>query len=347
MASLARQFHLLLLSFFFAAPGLLASPPSCLKTRAAFDIGSKGTKVKVAQVDVCSAQVVKLLLEKDIKVGYKQDLVASPDGNFSGAVMDEGIRALKGLKSEVAVFLPTAYSAVATAAFREARNAVPFVGRIRAETGIPVRIISQSSEGALAFKGAVQVAHAQPGRTVVWDIGGGSQQISVSNPDGSVTVAGNQLGSVAFREYVVTQIEHKAPDASPNPLKEKEAQLALQAAEAAGKQIDPEVAQRFSQPQVVVFGLGGTHASVSDQAGSGKRFRLDDLETAFRRSSGLTDAQLGGTSHASDVTNLALVLGMMRSLGISEVTSLNVNLADGLLVTPEYWPPGGRLVSSH
>ena len=39
----------------------------------------------------------------------------------------------------------------------------------------------------------------------------------------------------------------------------------------------------------------------------------------------------------TEISNLILVLGFMKRLGLNEVTLVNVNLADGVLIDPTFW----------
>jgi exopolyphosphatase/guanosine-5'-triphosphate,3'-diphosphate pyrophosphatase len=51
----------------------------------------------------------------------------------------------------------------------------------------------------------------------------------------------------------------------------------------------------------------------------------------------LTDKEIGGQYADTEISNLILVLGFMQQLGISEVMTQNINLADGVLLNPAFW----------
>jgi exopolyphosphatase/guanosine-5'-triphosphate,3'-diphosphate pyrophosphatase len=51
----------------------------------------------------------------------------------------------------------------------------------------------------------------------------------------------------------------------------------------------------------------------------------------------LTDSEIGGKYAATDVSNLALVLGFMKELKIDKIRTLKANMAHGILIYPKYW----------
>src|SRR4051794_10105929 len=83
----------------------LAAGSPCEKTRAAFDIGSGATKLRVARVDTCLQKEIEVLSPESTrtirKVGYKDDLQHSRamPPIFSDAVISSGIQALRELRS--------------------------------------------------------------------------------------------------------------------------------------------------------------------------------------------------------------------------------------------------------
>ena len=120
----------------FWAIGLLpvvAAAKICVENRAAFDIGSGTTKLVVAQVNFCHQKVEKILLERNMPVGYQDDLEKSKSGIFSPKIMKEGMEVLKSLKEMALFFKPKKFRAVATSAFRKAQNGSQLVKEIESK----------------------------------------------------------------------------------------------------------------------------------------------------------------------------------------------------------------------
>ena len=91
---------------------------------------------------------------------------------------------------------------VATEATRAAANGATFLDRVRAETGIDVRVIDGQDEAVLTFRG-LQVSTDLTGSIVVADIGGGSTEL-ISARDGVMTAARSlPLGSGRLTDRLV------------------------------------------------------------------------------------------------------------------------------------------------
>ncbi|MCB1149620.1 MAG: hypothetical protein KDK48_05580, partial [Chlamydiia bacterium] len=153
--------------------------------RAAIDIGSGSTKLRVAEVDLERNTVVKMLVNEQFTVMYMRDLEKPPKGEFSEAIMAEGVDAIARAKKLAMEHGAEKVIALATAAFRKASNGEELVQRIQRETGVPVFIVDQALEGELAFKAALTQIYIPPQNLVVFDIGGGSMQLTSVGEDGN------------------------------------------------------------------------------------------------------------------------------------------------------------------
>ncbi|HHH29797.1 MAG TPA: hypothetical protein ENK57_15835 [Polyangiaceae bacterium] len=313
----------------------------CVVRRAAFDIGSGTTKVKVADVNLCDKTLDEILLAEDAPVFYGVD-VADPYGDgFRQVTKDRGFAALASFRARAEAYEPEAYAAVATAAFRRARNAPEFIARIERELEIPVNLIAQAREARLGFLGAVRSAHVVPERAVVWDVGGSSMQMTALNDDGRLVIYEGSLASGQMREHVVHHVQGKGPDVtSPNPVSHDEAAAARSYAEAyAAENVDARLRDKLSDPDTVVIGIGALKYygnRPANQPGAtcssrGLQVRIADLL-------GKSDDQIGGDYAATQVSDRLLLLGFMQALGIQEVHLVDVDLTDGLLLESEFWP---------
>jgi exopolyphosphatase/guanosine-5'-triphosphate,3'-diphosphate pyrophosphatase len=78
--------------------------------------------------------------------------------------------------------------AVATAAIRNARNRDALVGAVAEAGGLELSILSGEEEARLSFVGATRTLLDAPDGTVaVIDVGGGSSEIAIGEPDGEMT----------------------------------------------------------------------------------------------------------------------------------------------------------------
>jgi exopolyphosphatase/guanosine-5'-triphosphate,3'-diphosphate pyrophosphatase len=108
-------------------------------------------------------------------------------GINKGVITEEGIgRALvvltyfRQLLDQYGV-LPEQVVAIGTSAIRVARNQAEFIDRVRAETGIGIRVISGDQEADYIYQG-IRAANALDEKTaLVMDIGGGSVEFILGN----------------------------------------------------------------------------------------------------------------------------------------------------------------------
>jgi exopolyphosphatase / guanosine-5'-triphosphate,3'-diphosphate pyrophosphatase len=78
--------------------------------------------------------------------------------------------------------------AVATAAIRNARNRDELVGAVEDAGGVGLSVLSGEEEARLSFVGATRtLLEAADGTVAVIDVGGGSSEIAIGEPDGAMT----------------------------------------------------------------------------------------------------------------------------------------------------------------
>ncbi len=317
----------------------------CKVVRAAFDIGSGATRVKVANVDRCKSKVLEVLLEREEKVDFKEDLSQNNSRMFSEQMMANGLKVLRTLKEEAEKFSPKEYVAVATAAFREAKNGQKYIEKINSELWISARILQQSEEARLGFYGSAESIGATPENTIVWDVGGSSQQIIKYNGDGRFSIYEGKLGSVEFKNYILRRVK-RTQSRSPNPMNDYQVGLAVKHAETTANRTIKKDIKNFlrNSKDVKVLGIGGVHyhsvRNQIDPSGEKDFYTVGDVEKTLKAKIGKTDADLGNSKFVdTEVSNLALIFGFMKALNIYEVRTAKINMTDGLLLDHKYWMP--------
>ena len=324
-----------------AQSGAQNSASACSEVRAAFDVGSATTRMQVAEVDSCAQKIVKVIANEERPVGYKEDLERSSAGEFSGefsqALRTRGLAVFTELKSIAQASGANQFQGTATSAFRGAKNAQSYLDHVSEKAGVTIRVIAQSTEAELGFLAAMSEGQVDPATSVVWDIGGGSMQF-VARENGAFVKSLVELGSVSFKNEVLKKLRPKAPlTESPNPIGRSNFKMVVALAkEHALSSTTPEMRALLTQRQVI--GIGGVHAySILKRLKDERDYTDEELETALRKRLSLSDKEIGGAYAATDVTNMALVLGYMQALKIKTVRAFNVNLTSGSLLYPEFW----------
>jgi exopolyphosphatase/guanosine-5'-triphosphate,3'-diphosphate pyrophosphatase len=85
-----------------------------------------------------------------------------------------------------------------------------------------------------------------------------------------------------------------------------------------------------------VIGVGGVLShSIPEQLQSSEPTQAR-LEKILQSRPGKTDKDIGSQFAETDTTNLSLALGHMKAFGIEKFTAEQINLTDGLLLSPKY-----------
>ncbi len=325
----------------------MMNPSPQTELRAAMDIGSGATNLKVALVDPKEHKIIQMLFERSIPVAYQKQLEKSPDGSFDRNIMDQGIKAIQLLKADADKYGVKKVVAVATAAFRQTKNSDAFMKEIISKTGVDLEVISQDEEGLMAFRAALATNPISPDQAVVWDIGGGSLQITAQKAgDGDgLVVAKGATASTPFKNYIIEKIEGKdaAIIHSPNPMNAKQMNQAIEySASVANSSINKEIKDKLKQKDTVVLAVGNlfNHGIRGFVYPNSKEETLtrDQLWQAVQQKEGMSDAQLSGDSFAEvALSNPLLVIGFMNALAIDKITVVDVNNADGALTYEAYW----------
>lgn len=294
---------------------------SCDVRRSAIDIGSGSTKLLVADIDKCAGAVKRVVHSASEKVDYKQSLL-DHEQTFSADVQEQGLQILQTFLNLIHDLAAEAPLVIATAAFREAVNADEFIAKIDSRLSLHVTIVDQPTEAALGFLSVLATTHLRPEETIVWDIGGGSQQVSYY-AGGEIQSLLMPWGSISYKAKVLETLHR--PGNSPNPLSWEEV-----------VQVKPLAQADFQwpSPNKKVVGIGGVFAKslLSRLHVTNSKFHRIDLEDLLARSYFLTDEQLGGIFPETDVTNMIMVLSLMEQFGVDEIQVAETALLEGLMV---------------
>jgi len=178
-------------------------------------------------------------------------------GRLGDAAMDRAIAALQGCAQRLARRPVRALWAVATEACRRAENGAAFLARARAETGLPIEVISTREEAELALESCAPLLRGEARRALLFDIGGGSTELAwVRLGDGDTGGEPRLIGTVSLPLGVVT-LSERWPD-----LADSEDGFEAMVADVV-RQLQPfeavhRIAQEVRQGGVVLLGTSGT-----------------------------------------------------------------------------------------
>lgn len=140
---------------------------------AALDLGTNNCRLLIASPRGKNFRIVDAF-SRIVRLG--EGLAA--DGRLSDAAMDRTIDALAVCAEKIARRGVTRTRAIATQACRAASNGEEFLHRVRSETGLDLEIISTEEEARLAVLGCRDLLDRDASGAVIFDIGGGSTEVS-------------------------------------------------------------------------------------------------------------------------------------------------------------------------
>lgn len=171
---------------------------------AVIDVGSNSVRLVLYRLE---GRAIWTVYNEKILAGLGRDLGST--GKLSAAGVETALAALRRFRAVLDAARPGDIFTAATAAVREAQDGQAFVGRVQAETGLNLRVLSGQEEARYAALG-VQ-AGSPHGEGVVGDLGGASLELVRLTPDGPVEGATLALGPFALAgvrpDKVRTEIE--------------------------------------------------------------------------------------------------------------------------------------------
>lgn len=308
----------------FAAPAFAqtvkttSNAKDCEKVRAAFDIGSEKTKLKVFKINVCTGKIIgkpiypatpeeKSFVKKQGDLPFEIDLRnvearAKEDGiyneddypQFSGQMLSKALKAITRLK-ETADSLPTPptdYVGVATEAFRRSTNSELLIGAIE-RLGVRMLIPAQPQEGLIEWMSVTAATtdkdsdgnETLPKNIVSWGIGGGSMQLGMKLRSGNFGVFTSKLASVKMHDDTV-QRTILSGNLLDRGLTKEDIDGMISVARAEARRAPDDLKDRIQDNNIVVYGIGGVINNsllgfLKVQGNAGRFFTPDDVKEAL------------------------------------------------------------------
>jgi exopolyphosphatase/guanosine-5'-triphosphate,3'-diphosphate pyrophosphatase len=164
---------------------------------ASIDLGSNTFRLSVGRV-VHHGGTAQIYAEDRMR-----ELVAMASGldahnRIDAATIEQALAALRRFGERLRGFAPENVRAVATNAFRVARNAADILPRAEQALGFPIEVISGQEEARLIYLGVIQTLPPSEHRRLVIDIGGGSTEFIIGQGGEPLHLASLELGCTTW-----------------------------------------------------------------------------------------------------------------------------------------------------
>lgn len=163
---------------------------------AAIDAGSNAIRLAIAEVRPAAGIAVVETERFPVRLGHRVFLEHRLDAPTIARAAD-AFRNFRGMLDRYQV---KSYRAVATSAAREARNRQVLLRRIRRASGIRLQVIGSAEEARLVRHAVVQALGEQMAPRLIFDLGGGSLEITLLHVEGVEASFALPLGTVRLME---------------------------------------------------------------------------------------------------------------------------------------------------
>jgi exopolyphosphatase/guanosine-5'-triphosphate,3'-diphosphate pyrophosphatase len=163
---------------------------------AAIDAGSNAIRLAIAEVRPGSGLAIVGTERFPVRLGHRVFL----DRRLDATTIARAAEAFRRCGRLLERFQVKSYRAVATSAAREARNRQVLLRRIRRVSGIRLGVVSSAEEARLVRHAVVQTLGDHVAPRLIFDLGGGSLEITLLQAEGVERSFALPLGTVRLME---------------------------------------------------------------------------------------------------------------------------------------------------
>ncbi len=281
---------------------------------AVIDVGSNSVRLVLYRLD---GRAIWTVYNEKVLAGLGRDLGAT--GRLSPGGVETAMAALRRFRAVLDAAAPDAVFTAATAAVREAADGIDFVGRVQAQTGLTLRVLSGQEEARYAALGVL--AGSPRGEGVVGDLGGASLELVRLSADGPVEGATLALGPFALTgvrpDKVRDEIERRL-----TPHAGRFRAATFQAVGGAWRNLALLHMRMSGYPLQIVHQYEMSRADALDAA----RFLSRQSKASLERIEGVSRKRLETLPHAAMVLE-----ALIEQLGIELIAVSAYGLREGLL----------------
>ncbi|MBE9222025.1 Ppx/GppA family phosphatase [Cyanobacterium stanieri LEGE 03274] len=306
-------------------------------TLGAIDIGTNSIHMVVVEINAQIPSFTIIAKEKDtVRLGDRN----LENGNLTVEAMERSLSALKRCKDLADSLKVDQIIAVATSATREAPNGIEFLSRIESELGIKVDLISGQEEARRIYLGVLSGMDFEGRIHSVIDIGGGSTEMVLADPQETRHLSSTKVGAVRLSQDFITT----------DPVSEKEF-IRLQAyiRGMLERPVDEFKNALPEKEKPLLVGTSGTIETIAvihamDTQGSepnplnGYEISRKDIEAILKKLLKMDYDERASLSGMSDrraeiiVPGITILLEAMTMLEIDSITICERALREGIIV---------------
>ena len=283
---------------------------------AAIDIGSNAARLLISDVIIGpqgNPEFIKAaLVRAPLRLGFE----VFDKGEIPSSKVEKVIKTMKSYKLLLDVYEVKHVKACATSAMRDASNGAEIIRKVKAETGIEIKIISGQEEASLIYENHIAENMTKEESYLYIDVGGGSTELTFFTDGKLVFKESFNIGTIRL--------------------------LKNQVSEALWDEMKEFIKQKTKgYHHVTAIGSGGNINKIFSlsKRKEGKPLGLDLLRDYFKEFSNLSVNQRMTLYHLREdradviVPALLIYINVMRWADTEEIYIPKIGLADGLIHT--------------
>ena len=169
---------------------------------ASLDLGTNTFRLLIAKVTDSTTLVPIVTKRVIVRLGEGVE----KNGTIQPHAFETGIKAIKHFSQTINRHKVEKVYAVSTSVTRVAKNGNEFIEKVLEQTGIPVQIVSGFEEAILTLKGIFSAVNCTTTyKSLLFDIGGGSTELILTENNVPVQIASIGLGVVQLAESLISR----------------------------------------------------------------------------------------------------------------------------------------------
>jgi len=283
---------------------------------AAIDIGSNAARLLISDVIPGPQDKPEFVKVSLVRVPLRLGFDVFDKAEISAGKVEKILMTIKSYKYLLDVYDVKHLKACATSAMRDARNSEEIIKKVKAETGIEIKVISGQEEASFIYENHIAEDMTNAESYLYIDVGGGSTELTFFSD-------GKLIFKESFNIGTIRLLKNQVAEAQWDEMKEF------------------VKSKTKGYHHVTAIGSGGNINKIFSlsKRKEGKPLQLDLLRDYFKEFSNLTVAQRISLYKLREdradviVPALLIYINVMRWADAEEIYVPKIGLADGLIYT--------------
>jgi exopolyphosphatase / guanosine-5'-triphosphate,3'-diphosphate pyrophosphatase len=174
---------------------------------AAIDIGSNAARLLISDVIPGPQDEVEFIKTALVRVPLRLGFDVFDKGEISAVKTEKILKTIKSYKLLLDVYEVKHLKACATSAMRDAVNAPEIIKRVKAETGIEIKVISGQEEASFIYENHIAENMKKDESYLYIDVGGGSTELTFFSDGKMIFKESFNIGTIRLLKNQVSEAQ--------------------------------------------------------------------------------------------------------------------------------------------